>query len=783
MVDEVYDLPYTGDQTAEYLAKARDFSGEVLGNGLYQDGKVYTNYQQYLNDNGALFKLNPSVEVPYNVDLTTYGLAKDDPNLISYTSFESASTEAIAEFEEEGQSSIDSFESSSSEVIDNLNNVTLGAESFNSYVEFVEDFSESESNSVTTPDGKVVRSVSGANEAIDEAINRVPANTVNSTSYLMTSFDGSNLSAGDTVSTLGFYSMGGQGGAKWKKTGNTIGPSQSPSDTGVGTLSDSVGNEFEYCVRADGWIQMADLGAIADGSESGDVFVAAWYTARNYSRLNPLPVKCYGIEYGHGTYTHSSVVYDVNDTTNRNVYMNIKGQGLERTFINLSVQDSWITWTKTNYGQYMAMQDMTLLANYGSSIGATVQTPQACPIVLNQFPTGDRRDRHHTFKFVNFGSSNRSVDYFNGYLDITGGGRGFFYELKGWGIFEAGLDRVDTWVADFGFKTTDHYAPEYQKVGSWGTKLGFSFTSEEDPGPEGGSFLEVIGDALVGIHVESPSSLGEPGLAIEKAHFNYGDVGIKIVNRRYVRVKGVLFFSEFDDRDAADFLLENVSYSHFRDNIHGFAGNVSRTAYRVSGGQRGSVENSFYNNLILDIGTGFDFQDSDVINNNVYSNTFTVGSSTDRYINAGSDNRFTEVRKRISRRSLSADVTIASATLSTVVLDTADKSSDAIVWVPATSSFVVADNYGVTEARVRANITFKNNSTGSRYIRLLKNGANFSGAGGSYTAAYQTNEINFDSGTIDVEDGDSFTLVAYQSSGGDLDLTALGRSWLEIEAI
>ena len=162
MVDEVYDLPYTGDQTAEYLAKARDFSGEVLGNGLYQDGKVYTNYQQYLNDNGALFKLNPSIEAPYNVDLTTYGLAKDDPNLIPYTSFESASTEAIAEFEDSGQ-----------EAIENLNDVTLGAESFNSYVEFVSDFSESDSYSVTTPDGKIVRSVSGANDDIDQSIRLV----------------------------------------------------------------------------------------------------------------------------------------------------------------------------------------------------------------------------------------------------------------------------------------------------------------------------------------------------------------------------------------------------------------------------------------------------------------------------------------------------------------------------------------------------------------------------------------------------------------------------------
>lgn len=86
----IYNLPYTGPQTQEYLAKARDFSGTPLDDGLYIGAKTYTNYQQYLNDNGALFKANPTTPLPYPIDTVTYPEAKDDPNLIPYSDFQSS---------------------------------------------------------------------------------------------------------------------------------------------------------------------------------------------------------------------------------------------------------------------------------------------------------------------------------------------------------------------------------------------------------------------------------------------------------------------------------------------------------------------------------------------------------------------------------------------------------------------------------------------------------------------------------------------------------------------
>lgn len=73
---------------------------------MYAGVKTYTAYDQYTNDTGALFKLNPSVALGYTINVALYPDAKDDPNLIPYTSFESASTEAIDQFEIDSAASI-----------------------------------------------------------------------------------------------------------------------------------------------------------------------------------------------------------------------------------------------------------------------------------------------------------------------------------------------------------------------------------------------------------------------------------------------------------------------------------------------------------------------------------------------------------------------------------------------------------------------------------------------------------------------------------------------------
>lgn len=122
-----YNLPFSGDQTAEYLAKARDFSGVPLDDGLYAGSKTFTAYDQYVNDTGALFKLNPSVALGYAINVPLYPDAKNDPNLIPYSNFESASTEAIDEFNDVTvPQAISNFEDDAAQAIRNAGGVPLG---------------------------------------------------------------------------------------------------------------------------------------------------------------------------------------------------------------------------------------------------------------------------------------------------------------------------------------------------------------------------------------------------------------------------------------------------------------------------------------------------------------------------------------------------------------------------------------------------------------------------------------------------------------------------------
>ena len=92
-----------------------------LDDGLYAGAKTYTAYDQYLNDTGALFKLNPSVSLGYAINVALYPQAKDDPNLIPYTSFESASTEAIDQFEIDGAAAIVDFNADGASAIVDFN--------------------------------------------------------------------------------------------------------------------------------------------------------------------------------------------------------------------------------------------------------------------------------------------------------------------------------------------------------------------------------------------------------------------------------------------------------------------------------------------------------------------------------------------------------------------------------------------------------------------------------------------------------------------------------------
>lgn len=104
------------------------------------------------------------------------------------------------------------------------------------------------------------------------------------TTELITTTD---LTDRDLLTTRGFYAEGDGAGAQWISTGNTIAPSQTPSDTGDGTISDVNGKEF--ILVSDGAIYDY-LGAVGDATtDDYDVIVAGNTHAKNTFKTILLP--------------------------------------------------------------------------------------------------------------------------------------------------------------------------------------------------------------------------------------------------------------------------------------------------------------------------------------------------------------------------------------------------------------------------------------------------------------------------------------------------------------
>lgn len=66
--------------------------------------------------------------------------------------------------------------------------------------------------------------------------------------------------ANDIIKTLGYSTQGGDGGSRWKATGNVIAASQDPLTLNDIKLSDASGNEFELVVEESGIIDLNVLG-------------------------------------------------------------------------------------------------------------------------------------------------------------------------------------------------------------------------------------------------------------------------------------------------------------------------------------------------------------------------------------------------------------------------------------------------------------------------------------------------------------------------------------------
>jgi len=103
-------------------------------------------------------------------------------------------------------------------------------------------------------------------------------------------------------------------------------------------------------------------------------------------------------------------------------------------------------------------------------------------------------------------------------------------------------------------------------------------------------------------------------------------------------------------------------------------------------------------------------------------------------------------------------------------------------WEP-TSPTRLTVPYGVRKVKLAANVLWQSNSTGTRLLRIKKNGQYSVGLPYEIKNSSSTSGHNATSGVIEVEEGDYFELEVNQLSGGDLDFRADPYTWMSIEVV
>lgn len=103
-------------------------------------------------------------------------------------------------------------------------------------------------------------------------------------------------------------------------------------------------------------------------------------------------------------------------------------------------------------------------------------------------------------------------------------------------------------------------------------------------------------------------------------------------------------------------------------------------------------------------------------------------------------------------------------------------------WDP-TSPTRLTVPYGVRKVKLAANVLWQSNNTGTRLLRIKKNGQYSVGLPYEIKNSSSTSGHNATSGVIEVEEGDYFELEVNQLSGANLDFRADPYTWMSIEVV
>ena len=123
--------------------------------------------------------------------------------------------------------------------------------------------------------------------------------------------------------------------------------------------------------------------------------------------------------------------------------------------------------------------------------------------------------------------------------------------------------------------------------------------------------------------------------------------------------------------------------------------------------------------------------------------------------------------------SLSANETLTTGALTPIPWDTIDRDTAGLFSAGSPTVFTIPA--GVSQVKVRASISWANNTTGERFLEIRKNGGTgATGLAASRILASSTSNMSVASATMDVNPTDTFENRCIQTSGGDLDVVDIG---------
>lgn len=278
------------------------------------------------------------------------------------------------------------------------------------------------------------------------------------------------------------------------------------------------------------------------------------------------------------------------------------------------------------------------------------------------------------------------------------------------------------------------------------------------------------------------SAVGRPWITVKGTHMN--------VYRRAIASNGVvqgsvelsaLYHSDGAEEDGVLVTIQNGHDWNIRGNIFRSYAKNTLTGNGVFVGPNADHVNITDNNFETK-GTGIWISSASNGNNRERNNTFK-GSYAISAIYEEAPNKLSHGSRSISLYRTSSHAVANGG--GNVPWDTIEH-NDFASFTVGQSGVVIAPGSGIKRVRVTGGCIFDANATGARQLQIRKNNVQ------GYVGAAMTSlvsggsgscPLNVASGVLNVSEGDTLSLFAYQDSGVPLNVQGSGLTWINIEVI